>query len=219
MKKVFFCAVALALMSTSAAFAQTAAERAGELKAWREQCSDPDSDLRMAYVEAALETNDTAVTRICIRQSLESDNTDIRNLGLRAALADVEQLAFTVEPPELLLTSLEEAKDNEDRLEDIYDWYISRDWRSLKNGLVFAVQKPDFVAGTATWLPLVNQTKFNERHTGKLTVLGDAATWVGSAALSTSECSLSVKLVAGPALEGEWLCARGEPFKVRAELL
>ena len=219
MNRSLFAAAAVAVLFCSPGAAQTAVDRAGELKAWREQCSDPDSDLRLAYIEAALETNDTAVMRICIRQSLESDNSDIRNLGLRAALASIDQIAFSVQPPAMLVDALAEAGDNEDRLDDISRWYIARDWQQLQNGLVFAVSKADFVGGTGTWSPLVRLSKASDRYVGKFTILGDKVTWVGSAYLETNECSLNATLVPGPALEGEWLCARGEPFKVTADLL
>jgi len=219
MIKAALMGAGIALLAAAPALSQTATDRAGELKAWREQCTDPDSDLRMAYVEAALETDDAAVIRICVRQSLESDNSDIRNLGLRATLASLEQLSFAIEPPAKLTDALESAEGDEDKLSSIANWFIARDWQSLQNGLVFAIQKADFARGTATWMPTVNLTKPSERNVGKLTIVGDAITWVGSASLANSECSLNARLTAGPALEGEWLCSRGEPFKVRADLL
>ncbi len=211
-------AVALAL-ATTGAYAQTATDRAGELKVWREQCSDPDSDLRIAYIEAALETQDTSIIRICARQSLEGDDSDTRNLGLRAALASMDHIRFEVEIPPMLAEALEDAGDNEKKLNEISKWFIARDWQVLKTGLAFDIDKADLAKGTSEWFPLANLTARNDRYTGKLSITGDKVSWVGAAYLANSECNLTAQLVAGPALEGEWLCARGEPFKVRADLL
>lgn len=83
----------VSMVGTTASFAQDAAERAGQLKTWREQCSDPDPDLRLAYIEAAIASGDAAVMRICVRQSLESDDADIRNLGQSPAPAHFALMA------------------------------------------------------------------------------------------------------------------------------
>lgn len=207
------------MLATTGANAQTATDRAGELKVWREQCSDPDTDLRIAYIEAALETKDTSIVRICVRQSLESDDSDTRNLGLRAAMASMDHIRFEVEVPAVLAEALEDAGDNEKKLNEISKWFIARDWQVLKTGLAFDIDKADLSRGTSEWFPLANQNARNERYSGKLSITGDRVSWVGAAYLANSDCNLTARLVAGPALEGEWLCARGEPFKVRADLL
>jgi len=211
--------VAAALLASTAAQAQTASDRAGELKVWREQCSDPDTDLRIAYIEAALDTKDTSIIRICARQSLESDDSDTRNLGLRAALASMEQIHFQVEMPALLASALDEAGDDEDKLKEIDRWYIKRDWQGMQTGLVFEIDKADLTKGTAVWYPLVNRSARYDRNVGKIAIVGDAVTWVGAANLANSDCTLTATLVAGPALQGEFLCSQGEPFPVTAKLL
>jgi len=211
--------VAAALLATTGALAQTAADRAGELKVWREQCSDPDTDLRIAYIEAALKTKDTSIIRICARQSLESDDSDTRNLGLRAALASMEQIRFEVEMPELLASALDEAGDDEGKLKEIGSWYIRRDWQGLQTGLAFEIDKADMTKGTALWYPLVNRPARYDRNVGKVAITGDTLTWVGSANLAMGECTLTATLVAGPSLKGKFLCSRGEPFPVTAKLL
>ena len=199
--------------------AQTAEDRAGELKAWREQCSDPDADLRLAYLEAALETADVSIIRICVRQSLESDNADIRNLGLRAAIASIDQLAFEVEIPPALDKALKAADDDDDKLDEIYGWYVYRDWLLLKTGLVITVDDAELATGKSVWYPMVNRTEPSESYSGKATIIGDKVTWVGSASLNRNDCRLSLSLAAGPVLEGELQCSDITPFHVTAKLL
>lgn len=204
---------------SSGALAQTAEDRAGELKAWREQCSDPDSDLRLAYLEAAIKTKDNSIIRICVRQSLESDNADIRNLGLRAAIASISQLSFTVEIPKVLEDAYAEAEDDEDELDKISRWYVARDWGSLKSGLVVEIGKADVNSGSSIWYPLVNRTRAHDDYSGKATIIGDEVNWVGSASLSRYDCRLNLSLQPGPVLDGYFQCSDITPFHVVAKLL
>ncbi len=203
----------------SAALAQTVEDRAGELKAWREQCSDPDPDLRLAYLEAAIATDDASIQRICVRQSLESDNADIRNLGLRAAMGAIDQLTFTVQIPPQLEKALKDAGSNEDKLDDIYRWYVYRDWAALRTGFVVAISDASIESAGSTWSPLVNLTKVDDDYEGKATIVGDHVTWVGSAYLSRRDCHLTLSLQTGPSLAGELQCGDIAPFPVSAKLL
>lgn len=218
MRRLLLGLVPLMCLCT-AAHAETAEDRAGELKTWREQCSDPDADLRLAYLEAALETEDTSIIRLCVRQSLESDNADIRNLGLRAAIASIEQLAFSVEIPKVLADAYEDAGDDSDQLNKISKWYVARDWLSLKTGLVVEIAKADINKGTSVWSPLVNLTRASDNYTGKATIIGDAVTWVGSAYLQRDDCRMALSLRPGPTLEGDLQCGDVTPFHIVANLL
>lgn len=199
--------------------AEDATERAGALKTWRDQCNDPDTDLRTAYIEAALATKDTAVIRICVRQSLESDDADIRNLGLRAAIGSIDQLHFDVTMPDILSKALEEADGDAEKLREINRWYIAHDWDRLHAGLVFAVRSEDVSIGVSTWMPMVNRTKPSEKYSGTTTIIGDRLTWVGSADLSASECHMSLVLSDGATLEGTWQCGNLAAFTLSAALL
>lgn len=201
------------------AIAQDATERAGALKAWREQCSDPDTDLRMAYLEAAIATDDVAVIRICVRQSLESDDADIRNLGLRAALASIDQLTFEVTMPPELAAAYKKAGSDEDQLRKMGDWYVVRDWASLSTGLTVAVDGAEVATGKSIWSPLVNRSAKSDRNSGKATVIGDKVNWTGSAYLSKTECRFNLGLVEGGVLEGTFQCADLWAFPVSATLL
>jgi hypothetical protein len=208
-----------ALLMATPAMAQDATERAGELKAWREQCNDPDADLRMAYLEAAIASGDQAVVRICVRQSLDSDDADIRNLGLRAALASISQLSFDVTMPSELAAAYKKAGSNQDQLKAIESWYVARQWFLLKTGLSIAVVGAELSGGTSTWYPLVNVSGENANYQGKATVVGDRVTWIGSASVPVRECRLSLGLVEGGRLDGTLQCGDLWAFQVSANLL
>lgn len=214
-----FASMILFMLMVVPGLAQTAVERASELKTWREQCSDPDADLRTAYVEAAIASQDVAIMRACVRQSLESDNADIRNLGLRAAIAATDQLLFEVTMPASLAEALDKAGDDEGELRQINGSYVMQMWNVMQTGLVFVVSDADITSGASQWLPLVQLTAPSDRYSGKASVIGDRVTWVGSARLPADDCHLNLALVPGPMLEGTFQCSNVDPFTVRAPLL
>jgi hypothetical protein len=217
---VVLLAAAAWIGSYTQANSQTAADRAGELKTWREQCSDPDIDLRTAYVEAAVASDDVAVARVCIRQSIESNNTDIRNLGLRAALAAADRILFSVEPSETLAKAFADAKGDTSKLAEVERTYEMGNWRYLESGLVFEIQDANLADGTSRWFPLVQAQKPNEKYVGQATVVGDRVNWVGSARLlPRSNCLLNLRLIEGARLTGTFKCGNLEPFPVSADLL
>jgi hypothetical protein len=218
LKRGLLLAAAAALIA-GPALAQDATERAGELKAWREQCSDPDIDLRTAYLEAAIESADVAVIRICVRQSLMSDDADIRNLGLRAALASVNQLLFEVTMPEEVAAAYKKAGKDEKQLNEISAWFMIRDWNSLRAGLTVAVEGAEVASGTSTWYPLVNRSSMSDNSKGTAAIVGDQVNWTGSMYLSNSDCTMNLKLSENGTLDGVMLCARNVPFPVSASLM
>ncbi|MDD4702166.1 MAG: hypothetical protein PHI96_08095, partial [Desulfovibrio sp.] len=101
--------------SGSTALGADAQDRAGELQTWREQCADPDPDLRLAYLENAIANGDVSVLRICIRLALQSDNADIRNLGLRAAITATPRITFMPTMPKALEQAYKRTGDNEQK--------------------------------------------------------------------------------------------------------
>lgn len=212
------CTLAL-MFSAVQASAQTVAERAGELKIWREQCNDPDPDLRLAYIEAALATGDASIQRICIRIALDSGNADIRNLGLRAAIARLEQITFAVEMPAELKAAYDEAGDDRKKLDKIEKTYAARNHATIQNGLTFILEGASIESTSSQWYPLGGVAEKNERFQGNAVITGDAIDWVGNARLERSwKCQLHVVLSAGGILEGKFQCAGRSAFPVSANL-
>lgn len=217
-KRAMLLALAAVLMSAPA-LAQDATERAVELKTWREQCNDPDTDLRTAYLEAAIESGDVAVIRICVRQSLMSDDADIRNLGLRAALASVNQILFEVTMPEEVAAAYKKAGKDEKQLAEISDWFMIRDWNSLRAGFSVAVEGGEVATGTSTWYPLANRAEASDSYKGRAAIVGDKVNWTGDMALSNGDCSMNLQLSDTGTLDGVLRCSRNIPFPISASLL
>lgn len=209
----------VSMVGTTASFAQDAAERAGQLKTWREQCSDPDPDLRLAYIEAAIASGDAAVIRICVRQSLESDDADIRNLGLRAALASIDQLVFETTMPPDLADAIKKAGDDQKKLGEISKWYIMRDWMTVQTGFPVEIEGADVTSGKSTWYTLAGRSSRADSYSGKATVIGDKVNWVGSAQLSYNDCRMSLALTPGGELAGTLQCGQLPAIGIKASLL
>lgn len=209
--------VVIALVHSAAA--QVATDRAGEIKTWRDQCADPDIDLRTAYIEQAIATSDTAVIRVCLRQALESDDADIRNLGLRAALASISQMTFEVTMPPELEKAYAEAKSNDKKVADIDRYLVSANYRLIKQGLIFAIDGADVSAGTSKWFPMAGLDAINDNYFGTTQVIGDKLNWVGRAYLQDSPCTLSVRVTSGAQLGGLFQCGQEWAFPVTAQLL
>lgn len=207
------------LLSTGIASSQTAEDRAGEIKQWRERCAEPDVDLRTANIEGAIDTGDVTIIRICSRQALEADDADVRNLGLRAALASVERITFSVEMPEALAKAKEAAGNDQKKLATVDRLYVANDWGILQSGLVFELSEATVTGGSSVWFPLAGLSERNDRYSGKAHVTGSRVTWVGRASLSVPECKLDVGIEPGAELVGVFHCDRSPPFPVRAKLL
>ncbi|MCF3936402.1 hypothetical protein L1787_23700 [Acuticoccus sp. M5D2P5] len=217
-KKLYQAAIAL-LVLVSPVMAQDIRSRAEELKIWREQCSDSDGDLRQAYIEEALATNDVAIARICIRSSLESTDADIRNLGLRASLTAVDRLLFIVEPSAKLKDPLARSERERDALKDVTRTPEMKMWNAFEKGIVFVVDQADVTRGTSTWFPLVGLTEPHAGIKGEATIVGDNITWVGDV-YSIGACIMPLRIAEGDAqLTGTIKCGTAEPFPVTAQLL
>jgi hypothetical protein len=209
------------MLPAQAAYAQSAAEGAAEIKVWREQCDDSDVDVRQAHISHALKTAPTVVKRICVRQALESDNADIRNLGLRAAISMLPRLMFAVAEPEVLVRGKAEAARDPRKMRDYQGWYATRDFGAIGSGLVFEIDSAELERGVSKWYPLVDLSSRNERYAGQANIVGNQLNWIGSANMPSNQvaCQLNVALGTGATLRGVFKCGRSEPFAVSAKLL
>lgn len=215
--------LALALMAiaaTNLGYAQDAKDRAGEIKQWREYCNDPDPDLRTAYVEEAIETKGTIIKRICVRLALESTDDDVRNLGLRAAIAMQEELMFQVEMPAELATSLSKAGNDKAKLQTIERSDAMEVYQVIKNGLAFAISDAEVTTDRSTWRPYGKLATPNDNYQGPASIVGDSISWIGNAYLTSGlTCRLTAEVANGGVLQGALQCDSMMAFPISAKLL
>jgi len=217
--KLFLSAIAIAIATPATALAQTAADRAGELKLWRDKCSEPDTDSRMAYIEDAIASNDIAAIRICTRLALSSNDADIRNTGLRAAIAAAGRITFDVEYPPFLKKAYEKAGDDEAKRREVRNYYIARDFPQIENGLIFEIQNATATSSSSVWYAMVSRSEPNNNYKGPATIRGDKLTWSGNAFNGKIHCTLSTKLFPGNILKGKFQCGNRGSYKISVNLL
>lgn len=200
--------------------AQTAAERAAELKTWRAQCADPDPDLQIGYLEAAIDTDDTSIIRICLRQALVSDQADTRNMALRAAIASVDSIVFKTEMPPQLAAAYEDAEGDNDALREISRYYITGTFDDLRNGLRFDIDDALPESSQSVWFAMANRTKRDDRNAGDAIIVGSAITWQGNIQAARGWfCVLAIELDATAHLVGDLKCDEQWAIPVSASLL
>lgn len=205
------------------ALAEGVRERVDEIKLWREQCNDPDLDLRMAYVEAAVKSEDVIIQRICVRQALESDNADIRNLGLRAAISSLKQISFQVSIPTAVKEAYENAADDQRKLRDLDKQKPLALYEFLKPNLVFEIKDVQITRGASSWYSLAGLTSSHPNHKGDTVIIGESLNWVGSIGYPDGRyqlpCVLNVHLDTGGGLLGELKCQNYEVIPVASKLM
>jgi|GEM_PF-4455062 len=177
---------ALLGFSTLSAHAESPLERAAKIKEWRANCSDPDPDLRLAYIEGAIATNDRTIIRACVRQTLNSQNEDVRNLALRAALAASERLTMMFDMPESYREAVAKAGGDPAKLKTITKKYTKPLWpHGQMNGLVTLVAKSTaFESQVSEWFVLGTNAKEMDAHTAKLTIFGNSISGNGTINIS-----------------------------------
>jgi hypothetical protein len=206
-------------LGSSVSHSQTVQDKAGVLKTWREQCSEADPDLVLSFLQSALETGDTAIIRICLKQAGESDNDDVANLALRAAIASMPRIAFDVEPPAKLAKMIERAGDDDAKQANVERTYEKQIWNSIQTGLIFEITDADIKSGSAKWFAMPEMTKAKDPWSGKVVITGDRLTWQGQANLSPGNCFVKVALTKGFELKGTFQCGKTMPFTIHANLL
>jgi len=199
---------------------QNAQDRAGALQTWREQCADPDPDLRLAYIENAIATNDASIQRICIRLALQSDNADIRNLGLRAAIVSVPQITFMTTMPKSLENDLKQTAGDEQKLRNVYNSQTYRLYAGVKGGLSMRSEKNEFEKNNFIWNSLAENSEVEGRYSGKAVIIGSKISWTGKIrAHDEYNCSINVSLTKDAKLSGLLNCYNVAPIDIIADLL
>lgn len=196
--------------------------RAASLQTWREQCSDPDPDLRLAYVESAIASKDASVQRICIRLALQSDNADIRNLGLRAAIAAIPQITFMPTMPKSLEAELRKGADDDNFMSKVKNSSPSRLYDATQNGLKMCSDNAEVGKNTFLWNTLAANVDLRKDYYFKATIIGSKINWSGYVAIPDGNpliCTVNVALTREGKLAGKLSCNGTPPMDIIADLL
>ena len=222
--KLFFIPLlAFSLGSASIGHAQTPQERAVKIKEWRANCGDPDPDLRVAYVEAAIASEDQTIIRTCLKETLVSDNPDVQNMALRAALSSVDRLTVVWEMPAAYKTEIQKADGDNDKITHINRRY--RDWIERTedtNGQMGLVpMRVDFSSNTSKWGTLWANAKSDDSYFVDIEITGTTLQAIGVfnyAGSSKTSVNFTLELNDSGVLSGTGSLHDDSDFVVRALL-
>lgn len=203
-------------------YAETPQERAAKIKEWRANCDDPDNDLRIAYLESAIAGKDQTVIRTCIKQTITSDNADVRNLALRAALASSERLTIELSMPASYEQDKEKAGDDKTRLRQLNkDYGGSVKALKLTNGILSLTPKAvELGKQKSSWFILGANTNEEDQSIANLSVVGDQLAGNGTANIGYRvKLSLNLKLNDEGELVGEGKLYNSDSLPVKIRLL
>lgn len=204
-------------------YAETPAERVAKIKEWRANCNDPDPDFRIAYLEAAIESNDQTILRTCLQQTINSDNTDVKNLALRTALASSKQLALIISMPESYNSAMSKAGNDTNKKAS-----IQREFRDdfevvTRSGGLLGLSPIKVSIGSAlsNWYVLGQNTQTDERYATQLVITGDTISGNGQAYFSGSVYNFNMQLTLNnkAELEGEIKIHQSSQLPVKIKLL
>ncbi|MCR9196112.1 MAG: hypothetical protein NXH88_15340 [Hyphomonas sp.] len=210
------------LFISNPAVAQTPLELASQLKEWRAVCTDPDPDVQVGGMLAALNEGDQTIIRVCAGAGLNSDNPDMRNLSLRAVLASLEQIRFGTDMPPELAAAYEATGSDQAKRAELDQTRVASMVRGLAGGVAFHIQESSIESGSADWYSITNRDDVDERYRGRMTLMADRISWEGRVVVfpgTYDVCALSASLTDDAMLAGTLKCGQMEPLPIKVELL
>ena len=207
--------------TTNQTIAESAQDRANKIKEWRENCNDPDPDLRLAFLESAIESGDATIMRTCVRQALTSDNVDMRNLGLRAALAMNERITFVMTLPDHVAEALAEAGTDSKKLNAVQRTYSYTIQPVESIGGIFTLVQSNaaITAPVSEWYTLGMNADNNANYRATLSVAGDQVSGTGRVHLQgDGKLAMLLRLSNEAELVGTVDFGRSDPIPVKAKL-
>lgn len=214
-------AAALAALALSLpALAQSAEQRAAALKEWRANCTTDDPDLRLIYVQDAIAAQDATIGRICTRAALDSENPEVRALGLRAALALNETITFRMEMPAAYLERVHAAGDDQDRIDKVKSDFRFELDTFTKYGGTYTIRsgKVSLGSGSSEWTPMSHNGQYYDGYKLDAQATTSGIRLAGQDRLN-SAISLDLDLEQGGFLVGTMTINSRGPYPVVAELL
>lgn len=100
------------------------AERRDQIAKVQEMLADPDPMMRLANMEAVVNSGDSLKLLVALRTALSSDDADLRGLAMRAYLATRKDITFNVVLPATIQKQFEAAQFDQAALQDLGRKYL-----------------------------------------------------------------------------------------------
>lgn len=174
--------IGLVMAWTQQAAAQTPNERAAKIKEWRQNCNDPDPDLRIAYLESAIAGKDQTVIRTCVKQLLLSDNDDVQNSAIRAGLASAERVVIQFSESEGYKKAMANAGTDTTKIDRVKKDYRFEVGILERTGGVITLAPIDvsLSSQSSRWHSNSTSSVTSDNHTADLTLVGSRLTGTGT---------------------------------------
>ena len=99
--------------------AGTAEQRRAQLAEVQKKLTDPDPDMRQAYMEEIIASEDAAQIRIALRMAFTGDDQDLRATAMRGYLASAKEIVFDMKMPDAIQKQYDKAKMNPADLKEL----------------------------------------------------------------------------------------------------
>jgi hypothetical protein len=186
--------------------------RRDQLAEVNQKLADPDPDVRTSYMESVIASGDTTLIQKSIGVAMRSDDASLHNLALRAYMASIHEIIFSVVFPEKLKARIDEAAmdaEAQKALNESVPWLgdVQYNGASVDIGIF----KYSFSGNTGGW-------SWNRDHNswgkwagadGIFTITGDRLS--GAVGFANKNCNIVVRASADLTLRGTMLCTGGLP--------
>ncbi len=202
--------------------AASAVDRANQIKEWRSNCTDPDSDMRLAWLEASIESDDLIAQRTCAKLALFDSDVEMRRLGVQMALVMNDRLIVRFSESEELLAALKLAGEDKNKIREAEsDFGYTHDaFEGLAGSMTLAPKRVSLNAPSSDWMIIPNSGVESESFQMSLTVIGDSVSGVGTASTPTGRSvTLNTQLDETGVLSGYIAFHGGPKFPATIRLL
>lgn len=193
-RSVKVLATACILLSSAHAVANDA-QRADEFSKARERLADPNSDRRLAAMEAILKSGDGTLIDNVLQFALVSDDPNVRALAFRAYIASVKQFTFLIQLPPNIQRELDAVSGDPNKFSNEFSRKYPGVYYYAMAGLRFTLRlkEYDLSRNQGTW------TDFQEASSNRqypFTILGSRISstigiYFGSSSLSNCAIDFS----------------------------
>jgi hypothetical protein len=184
--------------------------RRDQLAEVSQKLADPDPDARTSYMESVVSSGDTTLIQKAISVALRSDDASLHNLALRAYMASIHEIIFTVNLPDKLKAKIDDAEldpDAKKALQQSMPWLA--EVQSLGGSVHLGIFKYAFSGNTGGWSWNNNRNdwgKWAPADAG-FTISGDHLT--SAIVWGRHNCNIAVRASSDLTLRGTMMCAGG----------
>lgn len=176
--------------------AASAVERSNQIKEWRSNCTDPDSDMRLAWLESAIESEDLIAQRTCAKVALFDTDIEMRRLGVQMAIAINDRLIVKIDASEEYRNAMKSAGTDKKKIREVKSdfGYTAKAYETLGGAMTLAAKSVSLMTQTSEWLVVPVTGVESDSYKMSLTLIGDGLSGVGTALTPAGALSVTLNV-------------------------